>query len=85
MRVITPSVALFDTPDESENIIAATLVFISAWSTVSHEGNTTIWSKRIDLEEPAFGYRFRFTPLTFKKGVAMQVQLFGSPACSVGE
>ena len=83
--VRTSSVALFDTPDEPESTIEATLVFIGAWSTVPHEGNTSIWSKRVTLEEPATGYRFRFTPLTYKNAVAMQVQLHGCPVCNIGE
>ena len=78
-------IAIFDSPDEAENIISATLVFIGTWSTTLMEGNTSIWSRRIPLEEPLVGFRFRFTPLTYEKGIAMKVQLSGSPVCSIGE
>ena len=80
-----PYVAIFDSPDEPENIIAATLVFIGAWTTTAYEGNTSIWSKRLTLEEPLIGFRFRFTPLAFKKGIAMKIQMNGSPVSSIGE
>ena len=81
----TPYVAIFDSPDEPENIISATLVFIGAWITTAYEGNTSIWSRRITLEEPVIGFRFRFTPLSFKKAIAMQIQMNGSPVSSIGE
>lgn len=81
----SPYLAIFDSPDEAENIISATLVFIGVWSTTAYEGNTSIWSRRLTPEEPVIGFRFRFTPLSFEKGIAMKIQMNGSPVSSIGE
>ena len=61
--------------------VAGEILFISQVRELELEGNKSIWPKRLSLPAPILGQRFKIVPTQFtEKGIALQLQLFGSQA-----
>jgi hypothetical protein len=64
--------------------LRASIHYYSEYSRVDLNDTDSLWKSQIHLLEPLTACRFRFQPKEFQKGIALQMQLYGSPVCSTG-